>query len=148
MFSRHVSTEPHRFDSWHDLCFERCRPHACASTYPWFSETKVVGTSTTDSPTRMFLISPSPHSSVSCSLHVVMFLKTTLTQCRSFTMTFVAATLSMTLDAVIGVVACTSSFWSGALTCVASSLLLTAVESSGVLLATSSSPLAWTISVA
>ena len=49
--------------------------------------------------------------------------------------------LGMILDAVICVVACTSSSWSGALTCVASSLLLTAAGSPGVPLATSSSHL-------
>ena len=43
-----------------------------------------------------------------------MFLQTTLAvQCRSFTMAFVAVILSMILDAVIGVAACTSSSWSG-----------------------------------
>ena len=95
----------------------------------------------------MFLTSHQ-HLFVSCSpFHVVMFLQTTpAIQCRSFTKIVVAAMLSMILDAVIGVVACTSSSWSGALTCVASSLLLVAAVSSGILLATSSSHLAQTIS--
>ena len=91
------------------------------------------------SPIRMFLTS-TQHLSISySSFHVVMLLQTTLAvQCRSFTMTFVAAVLNTILDAVIGVVACTSFSWSVALTSVASSLLLTAVGSSSVLLTASS----------
>ena len=68
----------------------------CTTTHPWFSETKVVGTSITSSPVRM-LVTSSQHLSVSCSsFHVVMLLQPTLVEwCCSFSMTFVATMLCM-----------------------------------------------------
>ena len=44
VFSRHLSIEPHRFDSWHDLCVEMCRPNAFERRYKTATRGKIDST--------------------------------------------------------------------------------------------------------